>query len=132
MVRVSGNYGSGKKYRLLRKELEVVLMNRYMVTRSGDGIILEEERRNMALCIIDALFDLQHKGDLSEIVEALEISGVLSPSEARHFLGIGSLRQSTLEEAVQPPLPGLTAQEGIYTYIRIYVHGQKEAHPFGG
>jgi hypothetical protein len=105
-MRGSISYGSGKKHGLLREELKELLMSRYMVARSGEGIILDEGRRAEALCIVDALLGLRQHEDYLEIVQSLEMSGVLSAKEARHFLGISSRRQLTLERAALPPLPG--------------------------
>lgn len=87
----SSGYGAGKG-RLLQKELMVVLMHRYDSVMAGEGHL------EVARGILDALADLMRRRNLSRVVETLEICGIISHAEARHFLGADS-EQQVIEEA---------------------------------
>ena len=86
------------KDRLLRRELMVVLMERY------DSIRAHEGHLETARGILDALADLMRRRNLPKVVETLEICGILSSEEARHFLGEGSTQQ-VIEEAFASSSP---------------------------
>ena len=122
----SGNYGAGRNDRLLRKELMAVLMNRF------DGIINEmnchEEApygiglTEKAQAVWHGLADLMRQKELSEVVEALELAGILGHEEARHFLRAGARKQQVIKEATgllqplsTPPTFGI---EGIMKALK--------------
>ena len=122
----SGNYGAGKNDRLLRSELMAVLMNRF------DGMIDEMNCREeaphgielseRAQAVWHGLADLMRRKELSEVVEALELAGILSHTEARHFLRAGARKQQVIKEATgllqplsTPPTFGI---EGIMKALK--------------
>lgn len=78
----SVKHGAGKNGKLRRERLKVVLMSRF------------EESNGTAQSIWDALADLMKGRDLSEVVETLEICGILSHSESLEYE-----EQQAIEEA---------------------------------
>ena len=70
----------------------MVLMSRY------DSVRSDEDRLEEAWCVADALVDLVMRRNYFEVVETLELCGIISHREAMHFLGADRWQQ-TVEEA---------------------------------
>ena len=64
-------------------------MDRYSnlesVMRHNEETWPRKEMARNARCILDALRDLVMMRDLQEVTDSLEMSGILSSKEARHF-----------------------------------------------
>ncbi len=97
----------------------------------------EAELQGMALSILDSLADLMKRRELSEVVYALEMCGILGRKEALHYIGEGRAQQ-VIKEATGllqslPTLPvlpylrlsrGAARSKGICVVVpQRYSHG---------